>query len=63
MSAKGPFTQSVSDASVISLQIKCSVVVQLCNDVPEWVCNPFSSISIDFDESGIASIIAELSQH
>ena len=38
---KGPFTPSVSDASVILLQIKCNVVVQLCNDATEWVYNPF----------------------
>ena len=59
---KGPFTSSASDASAISLQIKCNAVVQLCNDAPGWVCNPFSSVSIDFNESRISNVIAELSQ-
>ena len=29
---------------------------------PEWDCNPFSSNSIVFDQSSIASVIAALSQ-
>ena len=39
-----------------------SMLRQLCDDAPEWVCNPFSSNSIVFNESGIAIIVAELSQ-
>ena len=58
---KGPFTPCVSDASAISLLVKCNIVVHLCNDAPEWVRKPFSSVSIDFNESRIASVIAELS--
>ena len=29
---------------------------------PEWVCNPFSSDSIDFNENRIASVIARSSR-
>ena len=31
------------------------------DDAPEWVCNPFSSVSIDFNKSKIARVIAEWS--
>ena len=40
-------------------QALASTLRQLCDDAPEWVCNPFSSISIDFNENRIASVIAE----
>ena len=30
---------------------------QLCDNAPEWVYSPFSSISIDLNENRIASII------
>ena len=42
-------------------QASASTLWQLCDDAPEWICNPFSSISIDFNESRIASVIAEWS--
>ena len=73
MNPKGPFTPSISDASAIvaatSLRIKCNISAlfsytkrQLCDDTPEWGCNPFLSISIDFNENRITSVIAELMQ-
>ena len=34
-------------------QASASMLRQLCNDAPEWVCNPFSSVSIDFNENRI----------
>ena len=40
---KGPFTPSVNNTSEILLQIKCNVVVQLCNDAPEWVATHFQA--------------------
>ena len=42
-------------------QASASTLQPLCNDGPEWVCNPFSSVSTDFNENRIATIIAELS--
>ena len=70
---KGPFTPTVSNMSAIvtatSLRLKGNTSAlfsytkcQLCDDAPEWGCNPFSSVSIDFNENRIASIIAELLQ-
>ena len=43
-------------------QVLASTLRQLCDDAPDWGYNPFSSISIDFNENRIASIIAELPQ-
>ena len=39
-----------------------SVLIENNSVAPEWVCNPFSSISIDFNENRIASVIAEWSK-
>ena len=41
-------------------QASASALRQLCNDAPEWSCNPFSSDSIDFNENRITSVMAEL---
>ena len=68
---QGPFTPSISDASAIvtsdiaqnKMQYSCLVQLhqgQLCDEAPEWVCNPFSSIYIDFNENRIISVITEL---
>ena len=55
-------------------QASASTLWQLCDDAydpvlienirvtPEWSCNPFSSVSIVFNENRIVSIIAELWQ-
>ena len=43
-------------------QSSASALRQLSDDAPEWGCNPFSSVSIDFNENRIASIMAELLQ-
>ena len=39
-----------------------SVVIENNGVTPEWGCNLFSSDSADFNETRIASVIAELSQ-
>ena len=68
---KGMFTPSVSNTSAIvavtSLRIQCNSPALFCytkhqlyDNAPEWGCNPFSSVSIDFNENRIASIITEL---
>ena len=44
-------------------QASASTLQQLCDDTPEWVCNPFSSDSIYFSENRITSIISEWLQH
>ena len=55
---------SLSDAFKACLhQASASMLRQLCDDAPEWVCNPFPSVSIDFNKNRIASVIAELPQH
>ena len=43
-------------------QVSVSTLRQLCDDAPEWVCNPFSSVSIDFNDKRIARVISEWSQ-
>ena len=43
-------------------QASASTLRKLHDDTPEWGCNPFSSVSIDFNENRIASVIAEWSQ-
>ena len=66
----GSVRPSVSDASAIvavtSLRIKCNTSalfsytkLQFCDDTPEWGCNSFSSVSIDFNENRIANVITE----
>ena len=39
-----------------------SVLIENNGVAPEWGCNLFSSDSTDFNETRIASVIAELSQ-
>ena len=43
-------------------QTSASTLQQLCDDAPEWGSNPFSGISIDFNENRITNVIAELPQ-
>ena len=62
---KGPFTPSVSVNSATTLRQRCddacdSVLIENNGIAPDWVCNPFSSDSIVFNENRIASVIVEL---
>ena len=73
-----PFTSAIRvrlhQASAIVaatlLRIKCTIFIlfsytkrQLFDDAPEWGCNPFSNVSIVFNENRISSVITELPQH
>ena len=40
-----------------------SVLIEINGVIQEWACNPYSSDFILFNESSIAGVIVELSQH